>query len=162
MLDRQAYIEFLLDHYQSPRNKGRLENSDVVISGGNPGCGDVVTLYIKKGPDETLETVQFEGEGCTISMAGASIIAEMATGKTILEFEDMGYEEIVDLMGKDVVMSRVRCATGTRSQSASARPSARRSRAYPSPSIRAAGARSVAGWSSRAAWTRRSSSGSMR
>jgi nitrogen fixation protein NifU and related proteins len=111
LLDRQAYIEFLLDHYQNPRNKGRLEDADVVVSGGNPGCGDVVTLYIKKTADGEIEQVQFEGEGCTISMAGASIIAEMASGKPAQEFEDMGYEEIVELMGKDVVMSRVRCAT---------------------------------------------------
>jgi nitrogen fixation NifU-like protein len=111
LLDRQAYIEFLLDHYQNPRNKGRLEDADAVVSGGNPGCGDVVTLYIKKTDDGEIERVQFEGEGCTISMAGASIIAEMASGKPAQEFEDMGYEEIVELMGKDVVMSRVRCAT---------------------------------------------------
>jgi nitrogen fixation NifU-like protein len=111
LLDRQAYIEFLLDHYQNPRNKGRIEHPDVVVSGGNPGCGDVVTLYIKKADDGTIETVHFEGEGCTISMAGASIISEMAEGKPVQEFEDMGYEEIVELMGKDVVMSRVRCAT---------------------------------------------------
>ena len=111
MLDRQAYIEFLLDHYQNPRNKGRLEDADVVVSGGNPGCGDIVTLYIKKGDGETIQRVQFEGEGCTISQAGASIIAEMADGSPVQQFEDMGYEEIVELMGKDVVMSRVRCAT---------------------------------------------------
>jgi nitrogen fixation NifU-like protein len=111
LLDRQAYIEFLLDHYQNPRNKGRIEDADVVVSGGNPGCGDIVTLYIKEGDDGRFEQVQFEGEGCTISMAGASIISEMATGQSKQEFDDMGYEEIVDLMGKDVVMSRVRCAT---------------------------------------------------
>lgn len=112
MFDRQAYIEFLLDHYQNPRNRGRLEDADVVVSGGNPGCGDIVTLYIKKGPDgDTIEQVQFEGEGCTISQAGASIIAEMAGGKTSAELDEIGYEEIVDLMGKEVVMSRVRCAT---------------------------------------------------
>lgn len=111
MLDRQAYIEFLLDHYQNPRNRGRLEDADVVVSGGNPGCGDVVTLYLKKADGDSLEQVQFEGEGCTISMAGASIICEMAAGKPFTEFEEMGYEEIVELMGKDVVMSRVRCAT---------------------------------------------------
>jgi len=111
VLDRQAYIEFLLDHYQNPRNRGRLDNADVTVSGGNPSCGDLVTLYIKQADDGTIERVQFEGEGCTISQAGASIVAEMADGKTPQELEDMGFEEIVDLMGKDVVMSRVRCAT---------------------------------------------------
>ena len=111
MLDRQAYIEFLLDHYQNPRNKGRVDDADVVISGGNPNCGDIVTLYVNVGHDDRIESVHFEGEGCTISQAGASIIAEMAEGKTVKEFEAMGYDEIVELMGKDVVMSRVRCAT---------------------------------------------------
>ena len=111
MLDRQAYIEFLLDHYQNPRNKGRVEDADVVISGGNPNCGDIVTLYVNVDADDRIQSVHFEGEGCTISQAGASIIAEMAEGKTVKEFEAMGYDEIVDLMGKDVVMSRVRCAT---------------------------------------------------
>jgi nitrogen fixation protein NifU and related proteins len=110
LLDRQAYIENLLDHYQNPRNKGRVEDADVVISGGNPNCGDVVTLYVKVDGDQ-VESVHFEGEGCTISQAGASIIAEMAEGRPIQEFEAMGYDEIVELMGKDVVMSRVRCAT---------------------------------------------------
>ena len=110
-MDRQAYIEFLLDHYQNPRNKGRIEDADVVVSGGNPGCGDVVTLYIKQGEGGTIERVQFEGEGCTISQAGTSIIAEMADGTPAQQFEDMGYEEIVEIMGKDVVMSRLRCAT---------------------------------------------------
>jgi nitrogen fixation protein NifU and related proteins len=111
LLDRQAYIEFLLDHYQNPRNKGRVEDADVVISGGNPNCGDIVTLYINVDTDDRIQSVHFEGEGCTISQAGASIIAEMAEGKPVNEFEAMGYDEIVDLMGKDVVMSRVRCAT---------------------------------------------------
>jgi nitrogen fixation NifU-like protein len=111
LLDRQAYIEFLLDHYQNPRNRGRVEDADVVVSGGNPNCGDIVTLYIKGAPDGQIESVHFEGEGCTISQAGASIISELASGKSAEEFEAMGFEEIVDLMGKDVVMSRVKCAT---------------------------------------------------
>jgi len=111
LLDRQAYIELLLEHYQNPHNKGRIEHPDVVVSGGNPGCGDVLTLYIKRGADDTIESVHFEGEGCTISMAGASIIAELAEGKPMQELDDMGAEEIIELMGKDVVMSRVRCAT---------------------------------------------------
>lgn len=110
-MDRQYYIDYLLDHYENPRNRGKLEDADVQVSGGNPGCGDVVTMYAKFDAAGNLESVRFEGEGCTISQAGASIIAEMADHRPVKEFEDMGYEEIVELMGKDVVMSRVRCAT---------------------------------------------------
>lgn len=111
MLDRQGYIEFLLDHYQNPRNKGRIDDADVVVSGGNPSCGDIVTLYIKSANPDRIESVHFEGQGCTISMAGASLVAEMAEGKSRQDFEEMGQDEIIDLMGRDVVMSRLRCAT---------------------------------------------------
>jgi nitrogen fixation NifU-like protein len=109
-LDRQAYIELLLDHYESPRNRGRIDDADIVVSGSNPGCGDVVTLYIKSPSREVVESVRFEGEGCTISMAGASIISELAEGKPRQQIEDMTQDEIVDLMGREVVMSRLPCA----------------------------------------------------
>ena len=110
-MDRQAYVEHILDHFEHPRHKHRLPDADVQLGGGNPGCGDLITVYLKVGADDRIEAISFEGEGCTISQAGTSIIAEMADGKSTQEFEDMGYEEIVELMGKDVVMSRVRCAT---------------------------------------------------
>jgi nitrogen fixation NifU-like protein len=109
-MDRQYYIDFLLDHYEHPRNKGPLENADVTVSGGNPGCGDVVTMHVKF-KDDVLEKVRFEGSGCTISQAGASIVAEHFEGRPASEVEEMGFEEIVDTMGKEVVTSRVRCAT---------------------------------------------------
>jgi nitrogen fixation protein NifU and related proteins len=111
VLDRQAYIEFLLDHYQNPRHRGRIEDADVTVTGNNPSCGDIVTLYIKQGDGERLDSVHFEGEGCTISMAGASIVSELADEKSIDELLAMDVDDIVELMGKDVVVSRVRCAT---------------------------------------------------
>ena len=49
-MDRQEAIEFLLDHYQNPRNSGAFEPVDVTMPGGNPGCGDVVTIYLKVNP----------------------------------------------------------------------------------------------------------------
>ena len=50
MYSRQEYIEFLLDHYQNPRNRHAMSDADVVRPGGNPGCGDVITLYLKVDP----------------------------------------------------------------------------------------------------------------
>ena len=68
-MDRQAYVEHILDHYEHPRHKHRLEDADVQLGGGNPGCGDLITVYLKIGDDETIEAIGFEGEGCTISQA---------------------------------------------------------------------------------------------
>ena len=110
-MDRQAYIELLLDHYENPRNSGKLEDADIVQGGGNPGCGDIVTMYLKIDDQERVVDVSFEGEGCTISQAGASVVTEMVLGKTLSEIEDLDLNAIIDELGRDVVVSRTRCAT---------------------------------------------------
>ncbi|MCW5851706.1 MAG: iron-sulfur cluster assembly scaffold protein [Anaerolineae bacterium] len=111
MLSRQDYIDFLLDHYQNPRHHGKIENAEVVRPGGNPGCGDVITLYLKVDPEtEKLSELTFEGEGCTISQASTSVLTEMVEGMTLTEIEDMGHDDLLDTLGRDVVMSRPRCA----------------------------------------------------
>jgi len=110
-MDRQEYIEFILDHFNNPRNHGTLADPDILVNGGNPGCGDVVTMYVKVDADNRVLEVQFEGKGCTISMAGASLITEMVKGKTLKEIEEMPYTALIDQMGEDVVKSRLRCAT---------------------------------------------------
>ncbi|HET8630822.1 MAG TPA: iron-sulfur cluster assembly scaffold protein [Thermomicrobiales bacterium] len=110
-MDRQAQIEFILDHYENPRNHGKMEGADVVSEGGNPGCGDMVTIYLKVDPERRVERVTFEGQGCTISQAAASLVTEMIEGKPLDEVLDLSYDAIVDELGRDVVMSRPRCAT---------------------------------------------------
>ena len=110
-MDRQAYIEHILDHFQQPRNKRRLEAADVQLGGGNPGCGDLITVYLKVGEGDRVEEVSFEGEGCTISQAGGSIISELITGMTLDEVKALGTETMIEEMGADIVRSRVRCAT---------------------------------------------------
>jgi nitrogen fixation NifU-like protein len=110
-VDRQAYVEHIIDHFQHPRNRGRMENADIQLGGGNPGCGDLITMYVKVGADDRIDAVTFEGEGCTISQAGGSIVSELAKGLTFGEIEALGLPEITDEMGEDIVKSRVRCAT---------------------------------------------------
>ena len=110
-MDRQAYVENIIDHFDHPRNKGRLEDADVQLGGGNPGCGDLITMYVKVGDDDRVEAVSFEGAGCTISQAGGSIVTELARGLTIDEIKELGLETITDEMGEEIVKSRVRCAT---------------------------------------------------
>ena len=111
-MDRQEAIEFLLDHYQSPRNHGAFEPVDVTMPGGNPGCGDVVTIYLKVNPaGDAIEHVTFEGTGCTISQAAASILTEMADGKPLAAIDAMDFNDMIDTLGREVVNTRPRCAT---------------------------------------------------
>lgn len=110
-MDRQEYIEYILDHFEHPRNRGRMEDADIQLGGGNPGCGDLITVYLKIGDGNRIEKASFEGEGCTISQAGGSIITEMIEGMTLDEVKNLGTSTMIEEMGEDVVKSRVRCAT---------------------------------------------------
>jgi nitrogen fixation NifU-like protein len=67
-------------------------------------------LYLRKGPGDVLAGVHFEGHGCTVSQAGASMIAELATGRPLSECEAMGPDTLGLLMGRDVIRSRAACA----------------------------------------------------
>lgn len=113
-MDRQEQIENLLDHYEHPRNRRPNEQADVTMPGGNPGCGDVITVYLTVGEDQhSIEDVSFEGEGCTISQAAASILMELIEdeGWTIDDIVNTDYNTMVDLLGKEAVQMRPRCAT---------------------------------------------------
>ncbi|MGB8647741.1 MAG: SUF system NifU family Fe-S cluster assembly protein [Anaerolineae bacterium] len=110
-MDRREYIEFIMDHFNNPRDKGKLDDPDILVNGGNPGCGDVVTLYVKMDEKDRIADVKWDGQGCTISMAAASLLMEKVQGKTLQEIEAMDYGEIIDELGREVVQSRLRCAT---------------------------------------------------
>ena len=110
-MDRQEQIEFLLDHYENPRHKEPMSGDGVVMAqGGNPGCGDVVTIYLKVN-DTGRAVVTFEGEGCTISMASASYLTEFASGKTLDELSRLDLDDLIDALGREIVTQRTRCAT---------------------------------------------------
>jgi len=113
-LDRQLLIQILQDHYQRPRHRGRVEDADVEMPGGNPGCGDVVTIYLKGANDqEHIDEVSYEGEGCTISMAASSMLLEQVVENN-LTMDDvlaLDYNEMIDQLGRQIVASRPRCAT---------------------------------------------------
>jgi nitrogen fixation NifU-like protein len=113
-LDRQLQIQILLDHYQRPRHRGALEDADVEMPGGNPGCGDVVTVYLKGAQDQKhMAGISYEGEGCTISMAASSMLLEQVVegDLTMDEVLSMDYNEMIEQLGRQIVASRPRCAT---------------------------------------------------
>ncbi len=77
----EVYQELILDHYKSPRCKGVLLNPDRKIDLNNPLCGDQISLTLKFSGD-TISEIAFDGHGCSISQATASIMAELLRGKT--------------------------------------------------------------------------------
>lgn len=111
MPTRQESIDFILDHYENPRHSGPLAEADLVLQGGNPGCGDVLTFYLKLGADGRVADVAFEGEGCTISQAAASVMTDKVLGRTLAELAAMNQEPLIDELGREVVSTRIRCAT---------------------------------------------------
>ncbi len=110
-MNRQEAIEFLLDHYENPRNKGEVEQPDVNLSGGNPGCSDVITMQARFDKDGKVEAISWDGTGCTISRAAASYVTEIVQGKTAEEIEAISFEDLMEELGREVVMTRPTCAT---------------------------------------------------
>ena len=109
MLTRQEQMEFILDHYENPRHKGTLDDAEAMVEGGNPGCGDIVKVYLKVNDGHIVAT--FEGEGCTISQASASYLMDEVNGKTLEEALAIDYEALMENLGKEIVEQRTRCAT---------------------------------------------------
>jgi nitrogen fixation protein NifU and related proteins len=111
-MDRQEQIDYILDHFHNPRNHGQIDPADVTMPGGNPGCGDVVTIYLNvERQGDTIKAVGFEGEGCTISQAAASILLEDMVGQPLSAVDALDYNEMIDRLGREVVSTRPRCAT---------------------------------------------------
>ena len=84
----ELYREVILDHYRSPRHRGRLESPDAHAEGHNPLCGDEITLDLAFEGD-TVADVRISGQGCSISQASASMMAEAVAGKTRSEIDSL-------------------------------------------------------------------------
>ncbi len=80
---RELYQEVILDHGKNPRNFRHPADANRAVRGSNPLCGDQLTVYLRLGEDGVVEDLAFEGKGCAISMASASMMTEMVRGMTI-------------------------------------------------------------------------------
>ena len=78
---KELYQEIILDHGKSPRNKGKCNQFNHEAKGHNPLCGDKVHIFLNLNAEKKVEDISFEGEGCAISMASASILTEIIKGK---------------------------------------------------------------------------------
>jgi nitrogen fixation NifU-like protein len=130
---RELYQTVILDHNKAPRNFGPLEGANCEADGHNPICGDKLTVYLRLDEAGRIEDVRFQGQGCAISTASASLMTEYVKGKTLPEIEQAfeSFHELVtgppseptpasvrDGLGKLAVFAgvrefpmRVKCAT---------------------------------------------------
>ena len=96
---RDLYQEVIVDHNRSPRNFGKLDDADKTLEGFNPLCGDKLTLYLKTNGN-TIDDIAFDGSGCAISVASASLMTDAMKGKTLEEAEEL-FHEFHDLITND-------------------------------------------------------------
>ncbi len=82
---RELYQEVILDHNRSPRNYRHPDDATCHARGNNPLCGDQVTVYLRVGGQDIVEDAAFEGRGCAISVASASMMTDLLKGKTVAE-----------------------------------------------------------------------------
>lgn len=109
-MNQEQLMEMILDHYENPRNYGEIETADVVQEGGNPGCGDILRVYLEVDSQGVVEEVRFSGEGCMLSQSGASIVLENMRGKSISEIDEIPADIVVEMLGKKMVATRPDCA----------------------------------------------------
>jgi len=125
---KDLYQEVIIDHNRRPRNFGKLENPEKTLEGFNPLCGDRLTLYLNTA-DGRIADIKFDGAGCAISVASASLMTEAVKDKPVLEaaaaFDDFhtlltsaGAPDDLDKFGKLAALagvrdypSRIKCAT---------------------------------------------------
>lgn len=105
----QLYREQLLDHYKNPRNYGNIADATSTAELQNLSCGDEIKMHTKIDGD-VLSDIKFEGEGCAICIASASILIEESLGKSKKHVLDMSFSDLQKIIGIEVSPSRIKCA----------------------------------------------------
>ncbi len=103
------YREYILDHYRNPRNYGKLDQPDVHAEDSNPLCGDQLAMDLLVEGD-CIKEVRFQGRGCAISQAAASMLSEKIEGKTVQEVVALGKDDVLEDLGIDISPARTKCA----------------------------------------------------
>jgi nitrogen fixation NifU-like protein len=108
-MSSDIYKDIILDYYRHPRNFGDLPEPDVRSKDSNPLCGDVIEMQIRVR-DGKIDDLRFKGRGCAISQASASMLTELAKGKTLDEIKALGKEDVLSMLGIDPGPTRIKCA----------------------------------------------------
>jgi nitrogen fixation NifU-like protein len=103
------YRDHILDHYKRPRNFGELDPHDLAGSEHNPLCGDELAVQIRV-KDGHIEDLRFQGQGCAISQAAASIASEELKGMELTTAGTLGADWMLELLGIPISATRRKCA----------------------------------------------------
>jgi nitrogen fixation NifU-like protein len=103
------YREAILDHYKHPRRKGHLAQADISYHDHNPFCGDEITIELKVEEGKVVDA-SFDGRGCAISQASASMLMEEIVGMSLDELKALDKEYMLDLLGIEIGPVRLKCA----------------------------------------------------
>ena len=104
---KDLYQEIILDHGKNPRNLGKFDNYNKDAKGNNPLCGDNVHVYLRLNENKKVEDITFEGHGCAISMASASIMTEMIRGKEEKEVKELVNDFLGMIKEKDSLETNI-------------------------------------------------------
>tara|TARA_S200000501_G_scaffold322686_1_gene318819 strand:+ start:309 stop:773 length:465 start_codon:yes stop_codon:yes gene_type:complete len=104
---KELYQEIILDHGKNPRNLGKFENYNKDAKGNNPLCGDNVHVYLRLNENKKVEDIAFEGHGCAISMASASIMTDMVRGKEEKEVKEIVKDFLTMIKEKDLLENNI-------------------------------------------------------
>jgi nitrogen fixation NifU-like protein len=108
-MDDDLYRDFILEHYKRPRNFGELEPHDLDAHEFNPLCGDELGVQIRVA-DERIADLRFNGHGCAISQAAASIASEELIGMAVKEAAALDADWLLELLGINISATRRKCA----------------------------------------------------
>ena len=104
---KELYQEIILDHGKNPRNLRKTDNFNKDAKGYNPLCGDKVHVYLKLNENKKVEDISFEGEGCAISMASASIMTDLIKGKKENEVKEIVSDFLKMIKEKDEIKTNL-------------------------------------------------------
>jgi nitrogen fixation NifU-like protein len=104
------YTDDILDHYRSKRHRGRLPDADTTFEDDNPLCGDCVRMDVRFAADGRVADVRFEGVGCAISQATASMLCDEVVGKVTDQVTQWDKDKVLDLLGISLTPVRLKCA----------------------------------------------------
>ena len=107
--EQDIYEEHVLDHYEDPYNRGPLAGATHAEDGNNPLCGDKVHVDLKLDDDGRIQQAFFDGEGCVISQASASMLMEQIEGKTVDELKEFTANQMLELFGPKLTPNRQKC-----------------------------------------------------
>lgn len=104
------YREVILDHYRNPRNKKLVAPADIEYEEDNPICGDHIHLTLKVDENQVVTEVGWDGDGCAISQASASMLYEELVGKNLEDIRKIDKDYILEMLGISLSPMRVKCA----------------------------------------------------